>query len=281
MPPSIPIRLDQPATHVDVRPGGEVILRGSLYSSHDGSTLDSAVTAWPKEAPGGESIDAKGIFELGAGGFHLESRDPTSHEVHLRATGEPAPACSLAGVEAPCLIVRTQVAARARMLTADEFAKTLKGGIEMEVVAPTITQAAAPAFPILGAAAAVGAAIAIALVALRMRKRRNESPVGQLLTVARRVQEKLRSADVVVAAPLGRAVDIALRALKAGRVDPTSAEGKRVAAVLLRVETQLDTHAAETRAEQEREAADELVREVESALEAAEEAAAIGARTAK
>ncbi len=107
------------------------------------------------------------------------------------------------------------------------------------------------------------------------------SPAGQLLALARRVQGKLGSADVVVAAPLGRAVDTALRALKAGRVDPSSAEGKRVASVLMRVETTLDTHAAETRAEQEREAADELVREVESALEAAEETAAIGARTTK
>ena len=119
------------------------------------------------------------------------------------------------------------------------------------------------------------------LVAIRARKKRKSSPYGQLLALAGRVQEKLRGADVVVAAPLGRAVETATRSLKAGRVDPSSAEGKRVAAVLLRVESKLDAHAAETRAEQEREAADELVREVESALEAAEEAAAIGARTSK
>ena len=136
-----------------------------------------------------------------------------------------------------------------------------------------------PAFPFLGVAAAIGAAVAVGLVALRMRKKRAESPAGQLLALARRVQGKVAGADAVVAAPLGRAVETAMRALKAGRVDPGSAEGKRVAALLLRVETQLDAKAAEARAEQEREAADELVREVESALEAAEEASALGART--
>lgn len=280
MPP-VPVLLDATAVHVDVRPGGEVILTGHYYSTHDGSILDAATTTWPPTAPGGDSVDAKGVFDLGLGGFHLVSRDATTHEVHVRATGEAAPGCSAAGVAAPCLVVRTPVAARARMLTGSEFTRTLKGEIQMEVVAPTIAAIAAPAFPFVGAGAAIVAAIFVGFLALRARKKKLTSPAGQLLALARRVQGKLGSADVVVAAPLGRAVDTALRALKAGRVDPSSAEGKRVASVLMRVETTLDTHAAETRAEQEREAADELVREVESALEAAEEASAIGAKTMK
>lgn len=277
--PSVPVPIDQPAVHVDVRPGGELILRGSYYSTHDGSELDAATTTWPKEAPGGESRDAGGIFDPGLGGFRVTSRDPGTHEIHLRATGDAAPGCSAAGVAAPCLVVRTPIAARARLLASDEFARSLKGGIEMEIVAPTIAVTAAPMFPYLGVAAAIGAAIAVGLVAIRMRRKRKSSPYGQLLALAGRVQDKLRGADAVIAAPLGRAVETATRSLKAGRVDPASAEGKRVAAVLLRVESKLDAHAAESRAEQEREAADELVREVESALEAAEEAAAIGGRT--
>lgn len=280
MPP-IPVPIDQPAIHVDVRPGGEVTLYGSYYSTYDGTVLDAATTTWPKDAPGGESRDAGGIFDPGLGGFRVTSRDPATHEVHLRATGDPAPGCSAAGVAAPCLVVRTPIAARARLLSSDEFARTLKGSIEMEIVAPTIAATAAPVIPYLGIAAGIGAALLIGLVALRSKKKRAASPLGQLLTLAGRVQEKLRGADAVLAAPLGRAVDTAMRSLKSGRVDPSSEEGKRVAAVLLRVETKLDAHAAETRAEQEREAADELVREVESALEAAEEAATIGARTAK
>jgi hypothetical protein len=280
MPP-VPVPLDQAAIHVDVRPGGEVILTGSYYSTHDGTVLDAATTTWPPTAPGGDSVDAKGMFDLGLGGFHLVSRDPASHEVHVRATGDEAPGCTAAGVAAPCLVIRAPVAARARMLTSDEFARTLKGEIGMEVVAPTIVQTAAPVFPFLGIGAGVVAAILVGFVALRARKRRMSSPTGQLLALARRVRSKLGGADVVLAAPLERAVDTAMRALEAGRVDPSSAEGKRVASVLMRVETTLDTHAAETRAEQEREAADELVREVESALEAAEEASAIGARTSK
>src|SRR4051812_24852728 len=116
MPP-IPVPIDQPAVHVDVRPGGELILRGSYYSTHDGTVIDAAVTTWPKDAPGGESVDPKGMFDLGLGGFHLESVDRATHEVHLRATGEPAPACGLGGVAAPCLIPRTAVAAHARVLS--------------------------------------------------------------------------------------------------------------------------------------------------------------------
>ncbi|MFO0592241.1 MAG: hypothetical protein U0441_32150 [Polyangiaceae bacterium] len=280
MPP-VPVALDQPATHVDVRPGGEVILTGSYYSTHDGSVLDAATTTWPKEAPGGESIDAQGLFDLGLGGFRVASRDPQTHTVHLLATGDAAPGCSAAGVTAPCLVVRTPIAARARMLTSAEFAQTLKGEIQMDVPAPTIAAAAAPAFPYLGALAGVAAAIGLGLGVMRARRRRLESPTGQLLALARRVQAKVAGADAVVAAPLGRAVETAMRSLKAGRVDPSSAEGRRVAAVLLRVETTLDDQAAQARAEEEREAADELVREVESALEAAEEASAIGTKTSR
>ncbi len=280
MPP-VPVPLQQSAIHVDVRPGGEVILNGFYYSPSDASVIDAATTTWPPTAPGGESADAKGLFDLAGGGFHLVSRDPATHEVHVRATGDAAAGCSAAGVAAPCLVNRLSAAAISRLQTREEFARTLNGEVTMEVVAPTIAQTAAPAFPFLGIGAVIAAAIAVGFVAIRARKRRMSSPAGQLLALARRVQGKLGSADVVVAAPLGRAVDIALRALKSGRVDPSSTEGKRVESVLMRVETTLDAHAAETRADEEREAADELVREVESALEAAEEASAIGARTMK
>jgi len=79
-------------------------------------------------------------------------------------------------------------------------------------------------------------------------------------------------ADPVRAAPLAPAIESVLKALRERKVDAPSAEGKRVAAVLRRVEVQLSEAEAKARAEEEQQAADELVREVESALEAAEEA---------
>ena len=86
------------------------------------------------------------------------------------------------------------------------------------------------------------------------------------------MQDKLGRADAVLAAPLAPAVQTALRSLKQRRVDASSAEGRRVADVLARVEARLDASVIEARAEEEQRAADELVQEMESALEAADEA---------
>jgi hypothetical protein len=278
MPP-IPLPLDRPLA-VNVQPGGEVTLSGSYYVSHDGSRIGPTTTHWPKERPGGESTDPLGLIDLEASGMTLGERETAQSPAKLIA-GPGSPVCKAAGISGACLVPRTMKLANDRGITMAELMSQMKGDVLVDVPAPPALAPLAPAFPFLGVAAGLGAAIAIGLVALRVRKRRIASPAGQLLALARRVQGKLVGADAVVAAPLGRAVETALRALKAGRVDAASAEGKRVQAVLLRVETQLDTHAAKERETQEREAADELVREVESALEAAEEASALGARTAK
>ena len=70
------------------------------------------------------------------------------------------------------------------------------------------------------------------------------------------VQEKLAHADAVLAAPLAPAVQTAIKSLKQRKVDATSAEGKRVAAILVRVEARLDASADEVRAGVEQRAAD-------------------------
>lgn len=64
-----------PAVHVDVRPGGEIVVKGSFYSAHDGSTIDAAATIWPENAPGGASADSGGLIDFAAGGFRVSSRD--------------------------------------------------------------------------------------------------------------------------------------------------------------------------------------------------------------
>jgi hypothetical protein len=268
-----PISLNHAAIHVAVAPGGEIVLRGSYTSAHDGSIVDAATTTWPKDAPGGASVDTGGLFEISEPyGLHLTSRDPVTHEVHAVATGEGDAACSAFGVAPPCLPLRVRLMATNRLMTAADFEGSLKGGITLEVTAPPAVYVPPSSAPYLQAAGGVFAAAVIGLVALRYRRRQAESPTGRLLALGRRVRDKLARADAVVAAPLAPAIETALKALRARRIDAASAEGKRIADVLQRVEIRLEESGKRARADQEQQAADELVREFESALEAADEA---------
>lgn len=281
--PRLSIRLDRLAQPVDVKPGGEIVLRGSFKSTYDGSTIDAKTTTSPAEAPGGASVDSGGLIDFDGGGFHVTSRDPVTHEVHAVATGDSGAACAAFGVTSPCLPLRVRRQAQSRLLTDSAWIESLKGGIEVEIAAPPpvpspAAEAVSVVVPWLGVGAALLAVAAAGFLGWNIKKRRAASPTGQLLTLAARVREKLKRADAVVAAPLAPAIDAALRALRERRVDASSIEGKRVMAVLVRVDARLDDSVAQARAEEEQQAADELVREVESALEAVDEANALGPR---
>jgi hypothetical protein len=277
MPDLAPIKItfDRPAIPVDVEPGSEIVLRGAFHAKHDGSIVDAATTTWPPDAPGGASVDAGGLVDFEAGGFHMTSRDPVTHEVHAVAKGEPGQACAALGVASPCLPLRLQKQAVSRLLTVGDWASSLQGGggqITLTVLNPPPYTPPPAAVPYVWGAAGLLAAGVAGAVAARWWRRHAASPAGQLVALAKRVQDKLGRADAVLAAPLAPAVQVALRSLKERRVDASSAEGKRVAAVLARVEARLDESAQTARAEEEQRAADELVREMESALEAADEA---------
>ena len=272
---SIPLRFDQPAIHVEVEPGGEIVLRGALHSKHDGSIVDAATTTWPPEAPGGASVDAGGLVDFEAGGFHMTSRDPVSHEVHAVATTKGGQACAALGVMSPCLPLRLQKQAVSRLMTTDSWATSLASGggqISLTVLNPPAYAPAPATVPYLWGAASLVAVGLAAVLGARWWRRRAESPAGQLIALARRVQDKLARADAVLAAPLTPALDTALRSLKKRRIDASSVEGKRVAAALAHVEARLDASVTQALAAQEQEAADELVREMATALEAADEA---------
>lgn len=284
MPENTAVCLTNAATHVDVRPGEEIILRGSFYSKHDGATIDAATTSWPAEAPGGASVDSGGLIDFAAGGFHITSRNASTHEVHAVATGNPAPLCGQLGVEAPCLPLRLLPLARSRFMTVNEWGATLVGGpqqgcLAMEVPARVLPPVPPGSEPYLMATGAVLGIAAIGALAWVIQRRRAASPAGQLNALAQRVRAKLKASDPVLAAPLVPAIESVLRAIRERKVDAPSAEGKRVAEVLRRVEVELSEAEAKARAQEEQQAADELVREVESALEAAEEATAIERRT--
>jgi hypothetical protein len=269
-----PISLNQAAIHVDVAPGGEIVLRGSYTSAYDGSIVDAATTTWPPGAPGGASVDPGGLLEINdAYGCHLTSRDPVTHVVHAVCSSEGGAACSAFGVAAPCLPVRLRPQAQSRLMTDRDWLDSLKGpGLTIQGMAPPAVYVPPSSVPYLEAAAGIVAAAGIAFIALRYRKRRAESPAGQLLALGRRVREKLARADAVVAAPLAPAIEAALKALRSRRIDASSVEGKRIADVLQRVEVRLEESTKKARADEEQQAADELVREFESALEAADEA---------
>jgi hypothetical protein len=281
MPPvAIPLRLDTPAIPIETIPGGEIILRGSFHSKLDGSTVDAATTTWPKENPGGASIDAGGLVDFQAGGFHVTSRDAQIHEVHAVATGDSAPACAALGVASPCLPLRLREPAQKRLLTQNEWVQSLKGGITVEVLSPPVyapaVAASRPYFPFLAAAAAF-LALLLGLALLRsVRQKRAASPRGQLLALARRVHGKARSADPTLAAPLVPALAEALQRLEKGAVDPTSPEGTKIRVMLEKVETRLEEASQKARSEREREITEELALEVDIALQAAEEALQAG-----
>ncbi len=266
--------LDRLAIPVDVAPGGKIRLAGSYTSTFDGAEIDAATTTWPSGAPGGASVDPGGFVELKGTGLHLSSRDPATHEVVAVATGDEAPACAAAGVDGPCLILRTPKLAMSRLQSMSDWKQSLKGGITYEVLgapvyAPAARAATHPA--VLGAVGALAlAAVGVAIFAMRKRKR--ASPMGQLEAIVARVQGKLAKADAALAITLRPAVARALEALSKKHVDASSREGARVRELLLRVESRLDETAEQARAAEEQEAADELVLEVESALEAAQEA---------
>ena len=264
---SFPLDLNKAVTAVDVPPDAEITVKGSYISKHDGSTIDAATTTWPKDAPGGESVDPGGIIDWEAGGWHVMDRNPVTHVVIAKATGDAAPTCAAAGVATPCLPLRTLPQARSRLITNKEWVDSLNGRLTVEVPAPPPVPPGMMPY-LAGAAAVLGAGI-LAWGGWRWRRRQKLSPAGQLIALADRVRAKLKAADPVLAAPLAPAVEAAVKAVQRKRVDPSSKEGQRVAEVLRRVELRIEAASAA----EEQQAADELVQEVEAALEAADEMA--------
>ena len=86
------------------------------------------------------------------------------------------------------------------------------------------------------------------------------------------VRERAKAADVALGAPLLPALDRALEAFKQRKIDAASPEGKRMEAMLLRVEDKLSRTERTMRAEDEKVVADDLLHDVEDALDAGDEA---------
>lgn len=274
--PSFPVVLHRAATHLPVAPGGTIVVTGSFRSRHDGSLIDGASTTWPADAPGGASVDAGGIIDFRAGGFDVASVDAKTHVIEAVASGEPAAGCAAYRVPAPCLIVRSHDLAHGRLLTVGDWASSLRGGMQVEVLAPIAPASAAaeappPPVALLGGAAAAVVAMVLA-VAWWLHRRWRRSPRGRLGRLLRQLGRLASRVDPVLGRVLRPALASTARAIRQRRLDPTSTEGQRLEQALRQLQAELRHDAARKRRAAEREVADELAEQVMIALEAAAEA---------
>ena len=171
---------------------GEVVLRGELRSSLDGSTFD-AVTQRDQfpQLEGEPAPRLGGLFNPGAGGLRVVEQDPATHVYRLAPTGAAGPACEEAGVASPCLVPRLSALAHERLVTADAFGATLGGQIEAEALAPPVVSAATESA--LGlAGGGCGAAGGGGAGAAGFRRARRASAIGQVRAAAAEARRALR-----------------------------------------------------------------------------------------
>jgi len=217
---------------------GEVVVRGELRSSFDGSTFD-AVTQRDRfpQLAGEPAPRLGGLFDPGAGGLRVVEQDPATHVYRLAPTGAAGPACEEAGVASPCLVPRLAALAHERLVTADAFGATLSGRIEAEALAPPAVSAAAES--VLGWLAAGAGLLGAAALARHVRRARRGSAIGQVRVAAAEARRALRGDATLAPAReqieplLARAeeLDRARRACAArlARLEPARLESRRAA----------------------------------------------------
>src|SRR5215471_7416518 len=85
----------------------DVVLRGELRSSLDGSTFDAVTERdhYPRLA-GEAGPRMGGLFDPEAGGLRVVEQDPDRHVYRLAPSGLPGPACLDANLPSPCLVPR-------------------------------------------------------------------------------------------------------------------------------------------------------------------------------
>ncbi len=198
--PRTTLSLREPCVAVAVAPGGEVVVRGSARSSHDGTVFD-ALTARPG-ATGVEGDGAPvpgGLYDIDQGGWRVVARDLRAHAYRLAATGEPGAACVAANVASPCLSLRLLPLAQTRLLAVSEFAATMSGELTLEVIDVADVPVRVPSFVSrYGAAAGVAALLAAgAWLAARRLRQRASTPEAMLQRTAARVRSRLAHADPV------------------------------------------------------------------------------------
>jgi hypothetical protein len=161
-----PIAFDR-VTSLSLDPGAQVVVRGLVTTSLDGS-----------------GFDAPALFDLEGGGPRIaEQRE--NHSFVLAPSGEPGTACATAGVGSPCLVPRVAELAHARLRTRGELASSMHGAIELEgVLAPPVAPAP-DVSRVLVIAGLLAAAVVVTAVALAGLRRRACSAFGRVHAAAR------------------------------------------------------------------------------------------------
>jgi len=227
--------LDQPTPVA-----GEVVLRGELRSSLDGSRFD-ALTQWDNFPPlaGAVAPRTGGLFDPAAGGLRVIEQDPTRHIYRLAPDSSEGPACRAAGVTSPCLVPRLQLLALERLVTAAEFGATLAGTLDAEVApvpAPPAGRAGEMRALGWGLGAGLLAALWLGLGAVRARR---GTAIGQVRLAAARARRAMRGDPTLAPARdqiqvlVARAeqLELARRACagRLARLDPRALAARRAA----------------------------------------------------
>jgi hypothetical protein len=175
---------------VDLAPGAEIVVRGAVRTSFDGSVFDAA-TRTDTLGDGSTVTRPDGLFDLEAGGLRVASIDAKTHDVHLVATGAEAPACQAMGLAGACLVPRTDALAHERLMTRAEFIDSLSGTLSADALAPTPPSLArAYASDVAGLLIIGLLAVAVALF-VRAIERRRSSALGQVHDAAREAREAI------------------------------------------------------------------------------------------
>jgi hypothetical protein len=186
-PPSRALSLSElkPIALPDVVPGEEIVMKGTVRTSFDGTVYDAISRT--DTTPGGPVTRRGGLFEPETTGFRVASQDPTTHEVHLVATGTGGEACLALGMAAPCLIPRVSEAAHERLLSEAELRATLVG--QVTAALPEGPPPAVPTSRVAGGMVGIaGLVLALTgLVAYLAQKR--QSP----MTAVKKAADKARS----------------------------------------------------------------------------------------
>ncbi|HEY3822017.1 MAG TPA: hypothetical protein VGL81_32850 [Polyangiaceae bacterium] len=229
-----PLPLDR-VTALALDPGGQIVVRGVVTTSVDGSTFDT-VMQWDGLAAGASRPG--GLFDLASGGLRVVEQHAERHEYVLASAGDPGTACAALGVPSPCLVPRTAALAHERLRTQQELLSTLSGHLELEGVVAPPAPVVAPGTA--GRAAVAGFVVvlsALVFLGVRWLGRRSRSALGRVRAAARDALRALRGDTSLerlrgeVRSMLARAyeLDHARRAcaLRLSRIDRGALDRKR------------------------------------------------------
>ncbi len=164
-------------------PGDEIVVRGSLRTSFDGTVFDASNRT--DLLPAGPFTRSDGLFDAAGGGLHVVANVPLTHTVRFMASGAEGSACRAAGLSSPCLVPRLRELGHERLLTEADFMTTLSGTIEMTVLKPPSPPMAGATRKAFSLVAFGMLAMVFAILGLHLRRLRRTSALGQVRLLAR------------------------------------------------------------------------------------------------